>query len=207
MSTHRPRSRHALLATPVLLGLLGGLVLLPGAVLGHAELATSDPADGATISDPPTEIVQTYTQNLDPGRSALVLVDAAGAEIARGGVEPGDDERTMRITDPPALAPGAYTIRWTTFSTEDNELHRGETTFTLLFPSPTPRPTPSPEPSATPAPTASPSPSPSPSPAPSSSADPGSTSGSADVLIPIVAGIVIVALLGAWLLRGRRARP
>lgn len=184
--------------------IVGGLVVLPGVALGHADLATSDPADGATLGDPPTEIVQTYTQDLDPGRSSLVLVDTAGAEVARGGVEPGDDDRTMRITDPPTLAPGDYTIRWTTFSTEDNELHRGETTFTLVAPGPTPRPTPSPEPSATPAPTASPSPSP--SPAPSPSADPGTTSGSADVLIPIIAGIVLVALLGAWLLRGRRAR-
>ena len=182
------------------------LLAAPLAVLAHAELDTATPADGAVLDVPPTEIVLTFTEDLDPSRSSIVVVDAGGATVASGGEVGTSDLRRMTLAVA-NLTAGAYEIRWTSGSAVDGDIARGTTTFTVNEPTPSPTPsptaTPTPVPSATPAPT----PSPSPSPAPSPSADTTSGSG-ADVILPIVVAIVVVAVLGAWLLnRSRGSKP
>lgn len=159
---------------------------------------TAEPAHGATLAGSPAEIVMTFTQNLDPARSSIRVVDAAGTAVAEGGrVDPGDDVRTMRLALTTPLAPGTYSVRWTSFSAEDSEQQRGTTTFTIVAATPAPTVAPSAGAGAA-ATTTPPAPSPSPSPSPSSSA-----ASTADVLIPIVAVLVVLAGPGLWLLRGR----
>ena len=118
--------------------LLGALVLLsalaPGAVLAHAELDTVDPADASTVEVAPTEIVMTFTQDLDPSQSSIVVV-TGGSEVASGGEFDPADPRRMTLALP-SLEPGAYEVRWTTLSAEDNELARGVTSFTFTPPPP-----------------------------------------------------------------------
>jgi methionine-rich copper-binding protein CopC len=178
------------------------LARAPGA-LAHAELVTAAPADGATVAGPPTEIVLTFSQALDPARSSIRLVDAANQVLADDATL-GPGTKTMRLPVPADLAPGAYTVRWVSFSTEDSEQDRGTTTFTVAAATPAPTATPSAAPSAAPSPSpvASVSP-PSPSPSPTPTAPVVST---ADVLFPIVAVLVVLAGLGLWLLRGRSRR-
>ena len=181
---------------------------VPPAVLGHAELATVTPADTSTVQGSPDEIVLTFTQNLDPAKSVIRVVNAAGAVVAEGGMVPSGGPRELDLALATPLAAGTYTIRWTSFSTEDSEQARGTTTFTVAAPA-TPSPTPVPTPSAAPASvTPSVAPSVAPTVAPSPSSPPtvpvGSTS---DALIPIVVALIVLAGLGLWLLRGRsRAR-
>ncbi len=175
------------------------LFAIPVGVLAHAELDTAQPADGAVLDAPPTEIVLTFTEALDAAQSHMELIGPDGTEVAAGAIDP-DNELAMRI-DPPDLAPGAYEIRSTAVAAHDGAVARETLTFTILAPSPSPTPTPTPRPSASPTPTPSPTPSPSPSPAPSADG-PVSASGG-DVLLPIVAAVVIVGILGAVLLRGR----
>jgi len=184
-------------------GLLLGLVL-PAAALAHAEIETATPADKAVLTTPPTEIVVTYTQGLDDG-SSIVLRDASGTEIARG-VPASIGVKEMRATFAP-LAPGAYTIESTTFSSEDGEGPERETvSFTVLEPTPAPpsaTPAPTNEPSAGPTPTPAPTEAPSPSPAPS--ADGEGSGSSTDVLLPLaVVGLLIGGGL-AFFLRRRGA--
>lgn len=201
-STSLPRRARAAVAGPAV-----GLVLLlwPAVALAHAELETAIPADGAVLEAPPTEIVFTYTEELDPSGSSLTLHDASGTQLAAGGVDPSDD-LVMRI-DPPELVAGEYEIRSTALSAHDDHLERNVVTFTVSEPAPTPTPTPSPTPapSASATPSISPTASPSAAPSPSPSADGTPTSG-IDVLIPIVAAVVLVALLGAWLFGRSRGR-
>lgn len=203
---HRYRRRRAGTSFALLLVVAG--LITPVGVLGHAELVTATPADGATVAGPPAEIVLLFSENLDPGRSTIRLVDAAGTVIAEGGrVDPGDDVRTMRLALPTPPPPGSYTVRWTSFSTEDNEQDRGTTTFTIAAPTAPPATVPPPQ-SAEPlasagASTMAPSPSTTASPVPAS--DPAAAS-TADALVPIVAALVVLAALGAWLLRGRARR-
>jgi methionine-rich copper-binding protein CopC len=196
-SLRRIRVAGSLVA--VLVALLAG----PVAVMAHAELESATPADGAVLAAPPTEIVITYTEELDPSKSSLTLHDASGAEVASGGVDP-DNDAAMRI-DPPTLAPGTYEIRSTAVAAHDGAIDRETLTFTISEPTPAPTeaptPTPSAAPSETPAATALPSAVPSPAP----SAD-GTNASSTDVLVPILAAIVLVAVLGGWLLSRSRGR-
>jgi methionine-rich copper-binding protein CopC len=172
----------------------------PASVAAHAELDTIRPADKSS-GPAPTEIIGTFVENLDPSKSSFTLVDAGGAVVQKGGEVVSDDPRKLTLTLTETLAPGAYTIRWTTVSTEDGETARGTTTFTVTAP-----PSPSPEPSDAPtvAPSASPSPVPSVAPSPSASAPPTSPAAStSDAVIPIVAALVVLAGIGVWLMRGR----
>jgi methionine-rich copper-binding protein CopC len=169
----------------------------PLVALAHAELETASPPDGAVLDSPPTEIVLTFTEALDPVKSHMELIGPDGTQAAAGVVDSAND-KSMRI-DPPELAPGAYEIRSTAFAAHDGALKRESLTFTIAAPSPTP--TAAPSASATPSQSPSAPPSPSPSPAPSAGG-PTSASG-ADVLVPILAALIVVVLLGAMLLRGR----
>ena len=180
--------------------LLALAALLPAAVLAHAELDTVDPADGSTVELAPTEIVMTFTPDVDEAQSSIVVV-TGGTEVASGGEVDPAEPRTMTLALPP-LEPGTYEVRWTTFSAEDGEgPERGVTTFTFTPPPPTPTPAPTPEPSATPAPT--PAPTPTASPAPSPSADTMPTTSPVDVLLPIIVAVLVIAGLAFWLMRRR----
>jgi methionine-rich copper-binding protein CopC len=173
--------------------------------LGHAELATVAPADKSTIQGPPEEISMTFTQNLDPKKSSIVVVDSANKVVVQGGIVSGNP-REMYLPLPGPLPVGTYEIRWTTFSSEDQEQARGTTTFTVAA-----APSVAPSASAV-APSASPSafesavPSVAVSAAPSSPPTSPATSAN-DAVIPIVVALVVLAALGMWLLRSRaRAR-
>lgn len=177
----------------------------PLTVLAHAELETATPADGAALTEPPTEIVLTFSEVLDPAKSSIVVAEAGGAQVASGGsVDTTGDATRMTLALPP-LAAGEYEIRWTSASAVDGDLDRGTTRFSYAPPAPTP--TASPTPSATPSstPPASPASSPTRAPGPTPSAD-GSASSSTDVIIPIVAAVIVLAGLGGWLLSRSRGR-
>ena len=181
------------------------LLLLPATVAAHAELDVATPADGATVEGTPEEIAGTFTQTVKSDGSSLILRDAAGGAVARGGLDPDDDHR-MLIADVPDLAPGEYEVQWVTISADDDELARGTWSFTVT-PAPTPTPTDTPEPSAAPTPTATPEPTavptPSASPAPTVPAD----ASGADVILPIVIGLAIVLIAAAVLLSRRGRTP
>lgn len=192
------RCLRAALAAALLLLNAGGLVF------GHAALVKATPGPKDIVSAVPAELVATFSQNLDQNRSSIELRDASGTRLAVGGKDPAA-ERVLRLTLPP-LAPGTYTVRWTSFSTEDGELARGTYEFTVA-PSPSPSPagttTPSAQsPSAVPT-EASITPTPSAAtPATSQSPIPGpATAGGIDVLLPIVGAALVVALIGAWAFR------
>jgi methionine-rich copper-binding protein CopC len=172
----------------------------PTSVAAHAELVSSTPADGAVVAGTPDEIILTYSEAMDPAKSSITLHPAGGAEIARGGVDP-DNDTVMRMT-PPELEAGAYEIR-STATALDGHIEHEIVKFTVSEPTPAPA-TPSPTPSASPtvAPTASPTASPSASPSPSAAGDQTPTS-TTDLLIPILAVLLIVAVLGTMLVRNR----
>ena len=197
-----PSRRHRL---PVVLAGIALLVLAVAPVRAHAELETATPGADETVDGSPAELTATFTEPLNPEVTSIAVLDAAGQEVAAGG-EPGDTPEEWRLPLP-ELVPGLYEVRWTAESTVDVHLERGTYTFTVAAtptrsptPSPTPEPSVSAEPSPSPTPTPTATPSPSPSAAPTPPADPAADQ---SVLVPIVAVLVLVAALGAWLFRRR----
>jgi methionine-rich copper-binding protein CopC len=209
--TRAPTRRFARLSV---LSLASGVMLILAAampVFAHAELVRSDPDDGAVLASPPASITLTFSEGLDAGKSSIKLVGPDG-DIARG-TPAADGARVMRIKGL-ALAPGAYTVRWTA-AAQDGHVERGTTTFSVTEPTPAPtrpaapsaNPTPTAQTSAdaaTPRPTAvaAPASAPGSSPAPSGDAPAGTSTG--DVLVPIVAGLLVVGVVGALALRRSR---
>lgn len=214
---------HPAVTRPLIRSLLVGaalaLVLAPAVALGHAELDTSTPSDGETVTGTP-RIEATYTEDLDPDGSSLVLVDASGTELATGGVATTTEAtKLMTIPTVPELAPGPYTVRSTTKSADDGDVDRTTWSFTVVAASSPPSPVPSDAPTASPTTAASPSSAasapvvasvPPATPAPSPSGGDGEAAAStSDVLLPIIAGLAIVVVAAVWLARrrGRTSPP
>ena len=200
MPSPRGGRRLALVAATI-----SALFLLPGVAIAHAELVRAIPADGETVSEPVTFVSGRYTEDLTADSSLLIL-DASGATIGRGGVDP-DDDRVMIARPDAPLTMGSFTVRSTAISQVDGHPERLTWTFTVAVRA-TPSSTPvtsgsAPPASSEPSPTAS-APATTPSPSPSASpTDPASSV--SDVALPIIAALAVVLIgAGALLRRGRR---
>jgi len=185
------------------------LILVPSAVLGHAELDTASPADKSTVTGSPPEIVFTFTEAVDPRKSSLKLVDAGGAIVADGSTVDASDAKKMHLVVP-TQPPGKYTVRWTTASAVDGDIAHGTTTFTIVAATPSPSLAASPSAtaseSAAPSVSASPSAAPAASPSPSPSGGGGTPTSASDAAIPVIAALILLGALGLWLLRSRSRR-
>jgi methionine-rich copper-binding protein CopC len=185
------------------------LLAMPVAVAAHAEFDRSTPADGETVQGSPRVIRAFFSEELAEG-SEMALLDEAGTTIAEGTIDPANPTR-MRI-DPPELEPGDYEVQWKSFA-DDGHLETGTFTFTVsapITPPPSAPPTPSSPVSAPPSASALPTASGvvAPSPTEGDATPPASAAGRSDVLFPIIAAVLIVAVLGGYLfMRRRPAQP
>jgi copper resistance protein C len=178
--------------------------------LAHADLASSDPEDREVLATPPTVITLTFTEGLDQGKSSFQLSGPDGAVGTGKAVEDGSKVMTLDGLD---LGAGAYAIKWTAAAT-DGHVSRGTLSFTVSEPTPAPQ-TPVPTPTGVPDDAATAVP---PDPVvgvaaatasavatPGTGTDPTAATGSsADVLVPIVVGLVLVGGLGVVVLRRSR---
>jgi methionine-rich copper-binding protein CopC len=121
-------------------GLRGALVLwlvLLGGVhvaAAHAGVAESNPADGALLDEPPAQVTLSFTQELDAGKSRVLVFDARGERVdaGDGGVDLNDvDHQTMVVGLSPSLTEGTYTVMWTAVSAEDGDITDGVIEFTV----------------------------------------------------------------------------
>ncbi|MFL5688575.1 MAG: copper resistance protein CopC [Chloroflexota bacterium] len=180
------------------------LVLVPGVVLGHAELETATPADKSVVTEPVAEVSGIYSEAMKPDGSSLVVKDASGTQVAKGSVDPEDDTR-MVATPPSPLGDGAYTVESTTLA-EDGDIEHARWTFTVaVAATPAPTPVASAAVSAAPTPTAA-TPVATVAPAPSPSGDGTAAASGSDVLLPIIVALIVLGAGAAYLLT-RRNRP
>lgn len=155
------------------------LAAQPVIALGHAELVSSDPPAGGTLTTTPYTLTATFDDELTADGSSIVVEDASGAQAATGTVSTEDPH--VQTAQLPSLPDGVYTVRWTAVSADDAAVERGSYTFTVGT-SPA---------SATPTATAPPA---------------GGATGSAnDVLIAVgLAAVIILVVVGYVFMRGRR---
>jgi methionine-rich copper-binding protein CopC len=169
------------------------LILGPAAVLAHASLVTSDPANGTTLAASPATIAATFAEAFDTTRSSMQLLGPDGATLATNQPETVATAGSMTISGFGTLAAGTYSVRWTTITPDDNGIERGSFAFTV----------------ATAASGASAPPSVAPDASATAAASPGAGGGSAsggigDVAIPLVALAALLVVGLAWFLRRSR---
>jgi copper resistance protein C len=195
--------------TPIILAIaFAALTAVP--VLAHADLVTSDPADKAVLAEPPTTVTLTFSEGLDASKSSFNVIGSDGTVLGTG--KAGQDGATDMTLGGLALVPGAYGIKWTSVA-EDGHVERGTLSFNVAEPTPPPA-TPEPTASASETPTAAPAatpaaPTPAASPAASAVAvttgDQTSAGSGSDVVLPLAVALVLVAVVGAYVLRRSRA--
>lgn len=93
---------------------------------GHAHLSKSTPTTGATVS-PPTEIVLSFTEPLEPAFSTIELRDSMGKKIETGKTQVKDDVMRLPLKPLPA---GRYTVNWRVLSV-DTHKSQGNFAFTV----------------------------------------------------------------------------
>ncbi|WP_309113426.1 copper resistance protein CopC [Saccharothrix sp.] len=112
---------------------LGLLAAAPSA-WAHTELIGSDPAEGATLAQPPSRLTLTFSQPV-PAESATVTVTAPdGTGWTVGELSVSGATLTAPVT-PGASPAGQYVVSWQVESL-DGDFVSGKTTFSLATAAP-----------------------------------------------------------------------
>src|SRR5690606_20709300 len=108
------------LLAAVVLAVLTALLVTPNTAEGHANLASSTPAEGATFPRSPQRVEITFTEQIAIEQSGIRVLDVNGNRVDLDdlrGVE--GDPLTIRVGLPADLPDGVYTVAWNNLSTVD----------------------------------------------------------------------------------------
>lgn len=207
-------------AARVLLAACVAVVLLPpGTARAHAYLVTTAPAQGATLSQAPDEVVLEFNEPVEPDFNQVQVRGPGGERVDAGA--PLTEGAVVRVGLEPVTAGGDYEVAYRVLSTDGHPVE-GSFTFTLEAPAangPAATDTTTPQPTATgtaaqpsePRATATAVPTteatPAPSPVPTAGATPlAEVPEEPGGALPWVLLAAVAALTGAGLalLRGRR---
>jgi copper transport protein len=109
-----------------------GVVLvlaLPSPAGAHALLASSNPADGSRLTEPPRELVLRFTEAPELSLASIALLDRSGAELEVG--DPGavsGDPQALSVPVP-ELEQDVYTVTWRVVSKVDGHPSGGTFAF------------------------------------------------------------------------------
>ena len=99
-----------------LAGLLA--ILAPGGADAHAFLVKSSPARRATLGQPPARVELWFNERIEPAYSTVSVWDTANARVDRADVAVATTDARLLTVSLPALAPGAYTVRFRVLSVD-----------------------------------------------------------------------------------------
>lgn len=109
------------------------LIVGTGVALAHANLVSSDPADGARLAAAPATITLVFSEELKPEGNLITVSDAGGAQVDAGDttLDLNDPKRaTLTVSLRSGLGDGTYTVKWKITST-DGHVEEGTLTFTV----------------------------------------------------------------------------
>ena len=105
------------------------LTVVPNA-WAHARPVTTDPAANARLDAAPGRVMITYDQAIEASGSSIQILDAGGNPVATT-PDPPETATLGSVTLPDGLAPGPYTVAWTSRASEDGHEARGFYTFVV----------------------------------------------------------------------------
>jgi copper transport protein len=116
----RPGNRR-----PLLLCTLAAAFVLAGAspAASHAVLERSIPAANAAVASPPSEVVLSFTEPVDPAFSTVRITDNAGGSIPATVTASADGRGLTAAVGP--LPRGVYVVRWRVLSSYDGHTSSG----------------------------------------------------------------------------------
>ena len=97
----------------------------------HSLVRFSDPPDGATLPQPPTVVIISFTEAPDPKLSQLQVLDTTGRQVAGGRMSPVLGAPTTVSFALPPLTDGVYTVSWRTVSAIDGHVATGVFAFAV----------------------------------------------------------------------------
>ena len=98
------------------------VVFQPLPALAHAELATTEPVDHASLDEPPTEVVLTFTEEVTALPGAIRVFDAAGERVDEGSVQGAEGSTVLSTSLTSGLGDGAYIVSWDVVSLDDHPI-------------------------------------------------------------------------------------
>jgi copper resistance protein C len=97
-------------------------------VFAHARPQTTTPQAGARLDASPAHVAITYDDEIDPSGSSLRILNGSGAAVAVT-TDSVTGSRQASISPMDALAPGPYTVAWTSLDATDGHDAQGFYTF------------------------------------------------------------------------------
>jgi methionine-rich copper-binding protein CopC len=94
----------------------------------HAFLDHASPRVGSTVSQAPSELTLSFTQNLEPAFSTVEVFDEKGAKVDKGDVKVDPNDGTLLRVSLNPLPPGTYKVVWHVVSV-DTHPTEGDFTF------------------------------------------------------------------------------
>ena len=112
-----------------------GIATLPvarPAMADHPELLSAAPAAGASLESAPPDVILTFNALLEAAESTLVVADASGTVVNDGPAQlVPTNNKMIRATLLPDLAPGDYSVTWSIVSAESGTAAKGSSTFSI----------------------------------------------------------------------------
>lgn len=123
--TRAGTAKVAIMSTAVLLSLAGSV----GSVSAHSYPQTMSPPANARLDFSPSHVGITYDSDVIQNGTTMALLDSAGAPVP---VQPDETSGRQSSVQPTAdLAPGPYTVAWTSVSADDGHTAQGFYTFVV----------------------------------------------------------------------------
>jgi methionine-rich copper-binding protein CopC len=108
----------------------GSILLAPSAVLAHAYLVKSVPAQRAVLYRAPAKIQLWFNERLEPRYSSLSVSNSDGKPVAAGAAEiAAEDPKKLSVAVKP-LPAGRYTIKFRVLSV-DGHIAQDQFSFTI----------------------------------------------------------------------------
>ncbi len=102
-----------------------GLVVLAPAASAHAQLVSSDPADGSVVAKAPEQVRLTFSEGVSVTLGSVRVFDHKGKRVDAGDSRRGTTSRQVVVGLKPNLPKGTYLVAWRAVSADTHPVHGG----------------------------------------------------------------------------------